>query len=84
MLRLGIRSSNVVTKRGFRSSVVRMNDVYGTPKSGPYSNLPFQVKDRKYIPFPVYYWSILTLFFAFPFLTSWWQLKKSGSLAPKE
>ncbi|ODV76628.1 uncharacterized protein CANTADRAFT_36346, partial [Suhomyces tanzawaensis NRRL Y-17324] len=64
--------------RTFRSSAVASNAVYGSPKTGPYSNLPFKVKDRK-IPFGLFYWSITGLFFAFPFLSTYWHMKKAGS-----
>ncbi|KAI5951860.1 COX8 [Candida jiufengensis] len=56
-----------------------MTQVYGTPKEGVYSNLPFQVKNRKFIPFAVWYWGVLGFFFAFPFLSTGWQMYKSGS-----
>ncbi|CAN3356959.1 cytochrome c oxidase subunit 8, mitochondrial [Diutina catenulata] len=70
---------NVASRRGFSSSAVRANNIYGTPKSGPYSNLPFKVKDRM-IPFPVVFWGVAGFFFAFPFLSSYWQMKKAGNI----
>ena len=73
---------NVASKRGFSSSAIRANAIYGTPKSGPYSNLPFKVKDRKFIPFGLVWWGVPGFFFLFPFMSSYWQLKKSGSLDP--
>lgn len=83
MFNLGLKSNlgRIATRnvRTFRVSAVSLNEVYGTPKEGPYSNLPFKVHGRK-IPFGVYYWGILGFFFAFPFLSAYWQLKKSGSL----
>lgn len=86
MFAVGLKQSSrtVALKRGFKSSAVRSNEIFGTPKSGVYSNLPFQVKNRKFIPFPVYYWSVLGFFFAFPFVSTWWQLKKSGSLDKRD
>lgn len=66
-------------KRNFQTSAISLNKVYGTPLGGVYSNIPFQIKNRKYIPFAVYYWGTLGFFLAFPFLTTWWHLKKSGS-----
>jgi cytochrome c oxidase subunit 7c len=55
-----------------------MNDIYGSPKTGPYSNLPFKVKGTM-IPFGVTFFGVLGFFFAFPFLTTYWHLKKAGS-----
>lgn len=65
--------------RNFQTSSRSMNKIYGTPDEGPYSNLPFQVKNRKFIPFKFYYWGVLGFFFAFPFLSTYIHLKKSGS-----
>lgn len=74
------RNSNarLVSRRNFQSSSRVMDSVFGTPKEGPYSNIPFEVK-RKFIPFKVYYWGILGFFFGFPFLSTYLNLKKSGS-----
>ncbi|GEQ71724.1 hypothetical protein JCM33374_g5410 [Metschnikowia sp. JCM 33374] len=76
--RVGLRAPRAT--RNFQTSAVTMNSVYGSPKTGIYSNLPFKVKDRK-IPFGIVWWGTYGLFFAFPFLTAYWHLKKSGSLA---
>ncbi|RCK54331.1 Cytochrome c oxidase polypeptide VIII, mitochondrial [Candida viswanathii] len=80
--------SRILTRRNFQVSSKRLEDintiVYGHPQEGVYSNLPFKVKNRKFIPFAVYYWGVLGFFFAFPFLTSWWQLKKSGAFNQTE
>lgn len=65
--------------RNFQSSNRSMNKIFGSPQEGPYSNIPFQVKNRKLIPFSFYYWGVLGFFFAFPFLSTYWHLKKSGS-----
>ncbi|KAI5964681.1 COX8 [Candida pseudojiufengensis] len=59
-----------------------MSQIYGVPKEGVYSNLPFQVKNRKFIPFQVWYWGVLGFFFAFPFLSTAWQMYKSGAFNP--
>ncbi|ODV65077.1 hypothetical protein HYPBUDRAFT_114682 [Hyphopichia burtonii NRRL Y-1933] len=66
--------------RNFQSSARSMNKIYGTPAEGPYSNLPFKVHNRRFIPFGVYYWGVLGFFFAFPFLTTYLHLYKSGAL----
>lgn len=73
-----IRFQPRIVGRQFQTSSRVMNNIYGTPKSGVYSNLPFNVK-RKFIPFGVYYWGILGFFFSFPFLTTYWHLYKAGS-----
>ncbi|CAI5756472.1 unnamed protein product [Candida verbasci] len=83
--------SKILT-RSLHQSIIRLNahhdehsiqhqmaNIYGHPKEGVYSNLPFQVKNRKYIPFSVWYWGVLGFFFAFPALSSFWQMKKAGS-----
>lgn len=71
--------NNRMMIRNFQSSSKRMNNIFGSPKEGVYSNLPFDVK-RKFIPFSVYYWGTLGFFFSFPFLSTLWHLKKSGSI----
>ncbi|KAG7663940.1 COX8 [[Candida] subhashii] len=82
--RLGLRVTprlNTLAKRNFQTSFRSMSAGWeGTPASGVYSNLPFKVKGRKYVPFKVAYWGVLGFFFAFPFLTTYWHLYKSGSL----
>ncbi|CAH2352791.1 cytochrome c oxidase subunit 8, mitochondrial [[Candida] railenensis] len=64
--------------RNFQTSSRSMNKIFGTPAEGVYSNLPFKVKNRK-IPLSVPFWGILGFFFAFPFLASYWHMKKAGS-----
>lgn len=80
--------SRIITRRNFQVSSRKLADlntlVYGHAKEGVYTNLPFKVKNRKFIPFAVYYWGVMGFFFAFPFLTSWWQLKKSGAFNQTE
>ncbi|KAG2733262.1 hypothetical protein G9P44_004252 [Scheffersomyces stipitis] len=80
MFKVGLRNTSRIARRNFSSSSRAMNEIYGAPKGGIYSNLPFQVLNRKYIPFSVYFWGISGFFFAFPFLTTFWHLKKSGAL----
>lgn len=75
-----VRTTQLRSVRNFSSTARVSNAVFGTPKSGPYSNLPFKVHGRKLIPFQVYWWGVLGFFFAFPFLTSWWHMKKAGNL----
>ncbi|KAK6204822.1 uncharacterized protein RJT21DRAFT_117276 [Scheffersomyces amazonensis] len=70
-------------QRGFKQSSMVMNQIFGTPASGVYSNIPFKVK-TKYVPFRLAYWGILTTFFFFPFLTSGWQMYKAGDFDKKE
>ncbi|KAK6465309.1 hypothetical protein DFJ63DRAFT_332738 [Scheffersomyces coipomensis] len=69
------------TRPGLRlQSAKRMNAWFGTPAEGKYTNIPFTVK-TKFIPFKVYYWGILGTFFAFPFLTTAWQMYKAGNFS---
>ncbi|EDK42801.1 Cytochrome c oxidase subunit 8A, mitochondrial [Lodderomyces elongisporus] len=79
----------LMPKRSFQQSLRTLNKelpamdhIYGTPKEGVYSNLPFQVKDRKFIPFSVWYWGVLGFFFFFPFMSSGWQMYKAGVWNP--
>lgn len=72
--RIGLRAT-----RNFQTSSRVMSNIYGTPKSGLYANLPFPVKTKK-IPFAIPFWGVFGFFFAFPFLSSWWHLKKAGNL----
>lgn len=79
--------SRILTRRNFQVSARKFDIntiVYGTAKEGPYENLPFKIKNRKFVPFAFWYWGVLGFFFAFPFLTSWWQLKKSGAFNKTE
>lgn len=71
---------NVASKRAFSKTAIRASgaEIYGVPKAGPYSNLPFKVKDRV-IPFAIPYWGTIIFFFGFPFMSSYWQMKKAGS-----
>lgn len=66
-------------QRNFQSSTRSMNKIFGSPKEGIYSNLPFKVKGRM-IPLSIPYWGVFGFFFAFPFLSTYIHLKKSGSL----
>lgn len=75
--RVGLRAAR--PSRNFQTSARAMNNIFGTPKAGVYSNLPFRVKGLK-IPFGVYWWGTFGFFFAFPFLSSWWHMKKAGNL----
>ncbi|KAI5968862.1 COX8 [Candida margitis] len=81
-------TSSIVPKRSFQISAKLMSgdmqNIYGHPQEGVYSNLPFKVKGRKFIPFAVWYWGVLGFFFAFPFLTSTWQIYKSGGFNAKD
>lgn len=72
------RQLRVSNKRFFSSSSRAMDKIFGSPKEGVYSNLPFKVKDRK-IPLAIPYWGVLGFFFAFPFLSTYYHLKKAGS-----
>ncbi|EMG50643.1 hypothetical protein G210_1874, partial [Candida maltosa Xu316] len=84
---LGLRStrtipSRIITRRNFQVSARHFDlnaQIYGHAKEGVYSNLPFKVKGRKFIPFRVWYWGVMGFFFAFPFLTSAWQMYKGGA-----
>ncbi|EGV64154.1 hypothetical protein CANTEDRAFT_105290 [Yamadazyma tenuis ATCC 10573] len=71
--------NNRMMVRNFQSSSKRLSSVFGHPKEGVYSNIPFTIK-RKIIPLSVYYWGTLGFFFSFPFLTTLLHLKKSGSI----
>lgn len=75
--RVGLRAPRAA--RSFQTSAVASNNIFGTPKSGVYSNLFFKVKDRK-IPFAIPWWGTFGFFFAFPFLTAYWHMKKSGNI----
>lgn len=75
--RVGLRTQRAA--RNFQTSARAMSNVYGTPKEGVYTNLPFKVKTSK-IPFAIGWWGTFGFFFAFPFLTSWWHMKKAGNL----
>lgn len=76
---IGLRlTSQRAFQRNFQTSTRTFNKIFGAPKEGPYSNLPFKVKDRK-IPFSIMWFGVLGFFFAFPFLTTYRALKKAGS-----
>lgn len=76
--RLGLRTTRA--SRNFQtSSRILLGNVYGTPKEGVYSNLPFKVK-TKFIPFGVGLWGVMGFFFAFPFLASYLHMKKAGNI----
>ncbi|SGZ46655.1 CIC11C00000004304 [Sungouiella intermedia] len=79
--RIGLRTSRATrATRNFQtSSRVLLGNVYGSPKEGVYSNLPFKVK-TKVVPFGVGWWGVMGFFFAFPFLTSYWHMKKAGNI----
>ncbi|CAD1808883.1 Cytochrome c oxidase subunit VIIc family protein [Candida parapsilosis] len=80
-------TASIIPKRSLQVSAKLMSDmnqIYGHPQEGVYSNLPFKVKNRKFIPFSVWYWGVMGFFFAFPFLTSTWQIYKSGGFNAKE
>ena len=66
--------------RNFQTSARSLDKIFGQPQEGPYSNLPFQVKGRKFIPFSVAWWGVFGFFFGFPFLATYWHLKKAGNL----
>lgn len=68
-----------VARRNFQTSSRSMNSIFGSPQEGVYSNLPFKVKNTK-IPFAFKWYGTLGFFFSFPFLATYWHLKKSGSL----
>lgn len=65
--------------RTFRTSAVSLNSIHGTPKEGIYSNLPFKVKNTK-LPFGIGWWGTFGFFFAFPFLSAYWHMKKAGNI----
>lgn len=48
-------------------------------KEGVYSNVPFKVQNRK-IPFGIVFFGFMGVGFAVPFIASFVQLKKSGSI----
>ncbi|CCE61892.1 hypothetical protein TPHA_0B02200 [Tetrapisispora phaffii CBS 4417] len=48
-------------------------------KDGVYTNLPFKVKDRK-TPYALTHFAFFGLGFAVPFLITYAQLKKSGTI----
>lgn len=74
--RSALRASRLPTSRQFSSSVARRSGHH----DGPYSNLPFQVHNRKYIPYGVLHWGFFGLGFGIPIFLTWYYLKKSGNL----
>lgn len=72
--RVGMR-----TTRNFQTSARAMNSIFGSPKTGIYSNLPFKVKTSK-VPFAIGWYGTFGFFFAFPFLVSYWHMKKAGNI----
>ncbi|CAH6718520.1 cytochrome c oxidase subunit 8, mitochondrial [[Candida] jaroonii] len=71
--RIGI---NRLVTRNFSSTRRVLSGFH--PEEGVYTNIPFKVK-RKYIPLSVYYWGTLGFFFFFPFISTYWHLRKAGS-----
>lgn len=73
------RSTQRLATRNFQTSARTMgNKIYATPAEGRYTNIPFKVKNRK-TPLALTVYGVLGFFFAFPFLTSYYHLKKAGS-----
>lgn len=70
--------SQKVSTRNFQTSARSFNNIFGSPKTGVYSNIPFKVKNRK-IPISFWFWGVTGSLFAFPFVSTYWHLKKSGS-----
>ena len=75
--RVGLRANQ--STRSFKVSARALNSVFGTPQTGTYSNLPFPVKTKR-IRFAIGFYGTATLFFAIPFMTCYWHLKKAGNL----
>lgn len=75
--RVGLRTPRAA--RNFQTSARAMNNIFGSPKTGIYANLPFPVKTKK-IPFGIGWWGTFGFFFAFPFLSSYWHMKKAGNI----
>lgn len=78
LTRPGINAQRIV-RRNFQTSARSMNKIFGSPQEGVYSNLPFKIKNRKFIPFSFYFWGTAGFFFFFPFMSTFLQLKKSGA-----
>ncbi|ODV88450.1 hypothetical protein CANCADRAFT_4590 [Tortispora caseinolytica NRRL Y-17796] len=73
MFRAGRASGN----RQFSSNAVRRSDHY---EEGVYSNIPFKIHNRKYVPYWVLHFGFLGLGFFAPFLVAYYQMKRSGSI----
>lgn len=73
--RSALRSSRAPARQ-FSTTISRA----GHHPDGPYSNLPFQVHNRKYIPFGVLHWGFFGLGMGIPVFLVWYNLKKSGNL----
>lgn len=50
---LRTRAINTVARRGFSSSAIARS---GHGPEGPYTNLPFKVHGRKYVPYWALHW----------------------------
>uniref|UniRef100_A0A060SXV1 Cytochrome c oxidase subunit 8, mitochondrial n=1 Tax=Blastobotrys adeninivorans TaxID=409370 RepID=A0A060SXV1_BLAAD len=74
LARQGLRT---VARRGFSTSPVARG---GHLPEGPYSNLPFKVHGRKYVPYWVLHWGFFVVGVGAPFGIAYFQLKKSGSI----
>ncbi|CAN6634306.1 cytochrome c oxidase subunit 8, mitochondrial [Trichomonascus vanleenenianus] len=74
--RVGLRAAQAVSKRSFTSSAVARSG-HHLPE-GPYSNLPFKVHGRKFVPYWVLHWSFFVVGLGTPFAMVYYQLKKSG------
>ncbi|WPK23288.1 hypothetical protein PUMCH_000523 [Australozyma saopauloensis] len=75
--RVGLRAPRAT--RNFQVSAKSMNSVFGTPKTGTYSNIPFPVKTKR-VPFALVWYGTFGFFFAFPFITAYWHMKKAGNI----
>lgn len=63
--------------RNLSTSLARRSEHHPT---GPYVNLPFQVHNRKRVPFGVLFWGFFGLGMGIPGFITWFHLKKSGNL----
>lgn len=72
--RAALRPARVHQTRQFSSAVVRRSH-----HDGPYSNLPFQVHNRR-VPFSVLNWGFFIVGMVTPVGIVYYNLKKSGNL----
>ncbi|CAH2447801.1 Cytochrome c oxidase subunit 8 [Komagataella phaffii CBS 7435] len=74
MFRLAARQT---PKRMFSTSRVAASGAHGDV--GPYSNLPFKVKNRR-VPYAVPHFLFFAIGMGIPFFACYVQLKRSGSI----
>lgn len=77
--RLGLRAAPKSSRNFMTSSRVMSHNPYGSPATGLYSNLPFKVHNTR-IPFAFKWWGVFGFFFAFPFITCYVHMKRSGNI----